>query len=75
MKFEDTRLGQLVRFAPEVYAAPYAPYYDAYKGHVFQIDHFRFEDPSDQGCWLICLDNPDVTVQGYVWPDTFELVE
>lgn len=75
MDFKDTRMGQIVRFVPKVYDAPYKPYYDAYEGHIFKIDHFRLEEPSDHGCWLVCLDHPEVIVQGYVTPDTFELVE
>lgn len=75
MKFEDTRLGQLVQFAPKVYEAPYAPYYDKYRGRVFRVELFRQEDSSDQGCWLVCVDDPDIRVDGFVWPDTFDLLD
>jgi len=74
MKFSDTRLDQLVRFDPRVLEPPYAPYYDAYERHVFRIDHFRMQDDSDEGLWLICITNPDIIVDGYIDPEILVLV-
>lgn len=34
-------IGQRVIFKPKVFRAPYVPYYDAYKGHTFEIIAFH----------------------------------
>ena len=55
-----------VTFKAHVYAPPFAPYYDAYKGHVFVIDHRHPEPEATDHVWLECIDDPSVKVQGYV---------
>lgn len=55
--------GDRVRFHEKVFAAPYAPYYDAYFGHTFVIaemakGHIRLLGP--------------VKVDGWVHPDELE---
>jgi hypothetical protein len=74
MKYEETRIGQLVEFDPKVYRSPYTPYYDRYAGHQFRIESFRMEDEHDQGLWLVCVSNPDLELDGYVWPDQLVLL-
>lgn len=57
-------LGMTVYFKSKVYRAPFAPYYDAYKGHKFQVvaihDGYHIE--------LKCLTG-DVKVAGHVHGD------
>jgi hypothetical protein len=53
-------------FKKHVYEKPYAPYYDAYKGHIFSIDHYHSDKDAVDHVWLICVDDPEVKVQGYV---------
>jgi hypothetical protein len=53
-------------FKKHVYAPPYTPYYDAYKGHVFVIDHYHPDKDATDHVWLICVDDPKVKVLGYV---------
>lgn len=59
---------KIFQFHPKVFKRPYAPYYDAYKGHQFVIDHVAEGDH----VWLRCIDG-DVAVDGYVELD--QLVE
>jgi len=54
------------KFKDFVYSTPYAPYYDHYRGHTFQIDHFSTEDEQRQHVWLTCLSDPSIMVRGYV---------
>ncbi len=60
------KIGGLVKFADKVFAAPYAPYYDVYKGHTFQVvayhDNFSHVE-------LKCPDDPSIIVRGYVHLD------
>ena len=58
------------KFKPHVYLAPYAPYYDAYKGHTFKIDHYMEEDTMRKHVWL----TGPVPVNGYVDLDDLEEV-
>lgn len=58
------------KFKPHVYSAPYAPYYDAYKGHTFKIDHYMEEDTMRKHVWL----TGPVHVNGYVDLDDLEEV-
>lgn len=74
MRFEDTRIGQVVEFDPKVFRSPYTPYYDRYAGHTFRIEFFRQEDEADQGIWLTCVSNPDLELDGFVWPDQLVLL-
>ena len=52
------------RFKAKVYKPPFAPFYDAYKGHIFTVDHRHMEDHDH--IWLMCIDDPSVLVDGYV---------
>lgn len=63
------------RFCEKVYSAPYAPYYDSYRDHVFVIDHYSEEDESRQHVWLTCVSDPDIVVKGYVELDQLETVK
>jgi len=63
------------RFRDIVYAPPYAPYYDQYRGHVFVIDHYMAEDESQQHVWLTCVSDPGILVKGYVELYQLETVE
>ena len=62
-------------FKDKVYKAPYAPYYDKYKGHTFVINHFSPEDESLQHVWLECITDYDLKVAGYVELHQLELVK
>jgi hypothetical protein len=59
-------VGQRVVFNPKVFKAPYAPYYDAYKDHEFEIVALHHRDTHIE---LKCVDDPAVLVKGYVHPD------
>lgn len=63
----------LWRFNDRVYTSIYKGYYDNYRGHQFFIDHFSHEDEDNQHVWLICDDDPDIKVAGYV--DLRDLVQ
>lgn len=63
------------RFRDTVYAPPYAPYYDQYRGHTFRIDHYMAEDESQQHVWLTCVSDPSIIVAGYVELYQLEPVE
>lgn len=63
---KDFAIGSVVRFQDKVYAKPYRPYYDLYKDHVFQIDHFSAEKAYDDHVWLKCLDDKSIVVAGYI---------
>lgn len=54
------------RFCEKVFHKPYAPYYDQYRGHVFEIDHYHPEDSFGHHVWLSCVSDPDIVVAGYV---------
>jgi hypothetical protein len=54
------------KFRELVYRSPYAPYYDAYKGHKFVIDHYSKEDDTGQHVWLTCVSDSSILVAGYV---------
>lgn len=60
--------GDKVRFVAKVFAAPYAPFYDAYFGHTFEVVALHYRNTHLE------LKGP-VKVQGYVHPDELELVE
>jgi hypothetical protein len=72
----DFGVGSIVKFKNKVYTEPYAPYYDLYKDHVFQIDkigHPDEDEPIDNRHVLLkCLDNPSLLVAGYVHEDELE---
>jgi hypothetical protein len=56
----------IYRFKDFVYEKPYAPYYDSYREHLFEIDHYSEQDESKQHVWLTCVSNPAIIVAGYV---------
>ena len=62
----------LYRFNERVFGPAYAPYYDAYKGHTFQIDHVSPQDETGEHVWVICVSDPAIKVNGYV--DLHDLV-
>ena len=59
-------VGQRVVFNPKVFKAPYAPYYDAYKDHEFEVVALHYRGTHIE---LKCVDAPEVLVKGYVHPD------
>jgi hypothetical protein len=63
---------KIYQFHPKVFTQPYAPYFDAYKGHQFVVDHVHPEPEATDHVWLRCIDG-DVAVDGYVELD--QLVE
>jgi len=52
------------KFKSHVFGPAFAPYYDAYKGHLFVIDHTHSDDANH--VWLTCITNPSIKVDGYV---------
>lgn len=63
------KIGMIVQFDPKVFEHPYAPSYDAYKGHRFQVIAFHPFGHVE----ITCVDDPSVRVKGYVHDG--ELVE
>ena len=61
------------KFNDYVYEDPYIPFYDAYVGHEFVIDHFMEEDERKEHVWLKCVSDPSIIVDGYV--HFYDLVE
>lgn len=60
-------VGDIVTFHERVFKPPYAPYYDAYKGHRFVVVEFHWEDGADDDhAWLLCDTDPTIVVNGYV---------
>jgi hypothetical protein len=64
--------GKIVVFHDRVYDMPFKPYYDAYKGHMFTIDHEHHEDDTGEHVWVTCVTQPSLKVNGYV--DRMDLV-
>jgi len=60
------RIGQEVTFNEKVFNYPYAPYYNAYKDHTFEVVAFHYEDTHVE---LICVTDRSLIVDGYVHPD------
>lgn len=58
-------VGMEVYFRAKVYRDPYAPYYDAYKGHKFKVVALH----DDSHVELTCISDPTVQVGGYVHQD------
>lgn len=56
-------------FHDKVFLEPYAPYYDAYRGHTFVIDHASTEDETGNHVWLTCVSDENIKVAGYVHLD------
>lgn len=56
-------------FHDKVFAEPYTPYYDAYRGHTFVIDHASNEDKTGNHVWLTCISDDSVKVAGYIHLD------
>lgn len=54
------------QFKKRVFAPPFAPYYDNYRGHQFVIDHAHPDAEAVGHVWLTCVDDPSVKVDGYV---------
>lgn len=57
---------RLYRFQDYVYEGPYIPFYDAYKGQEFIIDHYMKEDERKEHVWLTCVSEPSIIVNGYL---------
>lgn len=62
----------LYQFHPRVFAHPYTPFYDAYKGQAFRI--VRYHPDDGEHVWLECVTDPSVKVDGYVDIDDILLV-
>lgn len=58
-------VGMKVCFRSKVFEAPYTPYYDAYKGHQFEVVAIHEGNHIE----LKCTDDPSVIVQGCVHDD------
>lgn len=69
------KIGDHCRFQNKMFGPPYAPYYDAYCGHTFVVDHFHPEDETDGHVWLKCVSKPELVVAGYVHTCDLVLVE
>lgn len=63
------KIGGSVKFADKVFLPPYAPHYDAYKGHVFQVVAYHYNYSHVE---LKCATDPTLIVQGYVHLDEIE---
>lgn len=63
------------RFQEKVYQKPFAPFYDAYKGHIFVVDQVHPEDPTGDHVSLACLDDQSVKVNGFVHLSDMEKVD
>jgi hypothetical protein len=66
----DLQAGMSVVFDVRVFKPPYTPYYDEYKGHVFQIVKIHttepYGDPEAPHAELICIDDSKIRVDGNV---------
>ena len=60
------KIGSRVKFADKVFAPPYAPHYDDYKGHIFQVVAYHYNYSHVE---LKCPGDPSVIVRGYVHLD------
>lgn len=63
-------VGAEVYFKSKVYEAPYAPYYDEYKGHKFVVVATHHDDSHFE---LRCVDDQSIVVKGYVHDDELKL--
>lgn len=59
------KVGMVVVFEDKVFSPPYTPYYDSYKGHIFEVLAFHEGDHVK----LKCVDDPSVAMQGYPHAD------
>lgn len=57
--------GMKVCFRSKVFKPPYTPYYDAYKGHAFEVVNIRAHDHIE----LKCVSDPTLKVAGLVHDD------
>ena len=64
-KMKTIWCGMTVHFKSKVFQEPYAPFYDAYKGHTFRIINIHEGDH----CELVCISDTSVIVAGYVHKD------
>ena len=59
-------MGTKVVFDPKVFKEPYGSYYDAYKGHVFEVVGLAQEEPYGDELShhyrLSCMDDPTIVV-------------
>ena len=62
------------RFHDKVFLEPYTPYYDAYHGHTFVIDHASSEDETGNHVWLTCISDENIKVGGYIHLDQLEII-
>lgn len=58
-------VGMDVYFRTKVFAPPYTPYYDAYRGHKFNVVALHEGGHVE----LKCISDPSVVVAGYVHDD------
>lgn len=54
-------------FKDKVFEPKYAPHFDKYKGHTFQIYEKSFQD--DTHVRIVCISDPAIKVDGYVERD------
>jgi hypothetical protein len=64
-KMKPIGCGMTVHFKSKVFQEPYAPFYDAYKGHTFRIINIHEGDH----CELVCISDTSVIVAGNVHKD------
>ena len=64
------KIGDLVTFNSKVFCPPWTPYYDAYKGHTFEIVSFH----PGHHVELKCVSDPTIIVQGHVHDDEIQLL-
>jgi hypothetical protein len=62
--------GMTVHFRSKVFHPPYVPYYDAYKGHTFQVLKMHEGDHAE----LTCISDPSIIVDGNVHADELKQV-
>lgn len=55
------KVGNIVEFVDKVYAPPFYPYYEEYRGHRFKVIRYRNGDHLELSCTT-----GDVVVKGYV---------
>lgn len=56
----------LYRFHDRMFEGGNKTYYETYRDHVFRICHYHPEDELCGHVWLICDDDPNIKVKGYV---------
>jgi len=62
-------VGMRVYFKSHVFGENYKPYYDDYRGHIFEV----IARPYKEHLELKCVDDPTVIVNGYVHDSDLKL--